>query len=142
MSSGPVRNCITFFLGAPEINIHTESSGVCGVLKKNISDITNPRLARMCEKMLHYILISEHIEGAKNSIADYYSMKLRFRELYSVQPMSFQLIPQLSGTHILTQMSRSGRIRYLRWLEVKILLALTGGTLGWQKFLLRGRMTI
>ena len=62
-----------FLLGAPEINLHTDSSGVCGVLKKHISEITNPRLARMCEKMLPYILVPSHIKGSKNSMSDYLS---------------------------------------------------------------------
>ena len=59
-----------FLLGAPIIHLHTDSSGVIGVLKKHISDIQNPRLARMVEKLLPYILIPQHIKGTKNSIAD------------------------------------------------------------------------
>ena len=36
-----------YFLGAPVINLHMDSSGVIGILKKHISEIQNPRLARM-----------------------------------------------------------------------------------------------
>ena len=59
-----------FLLGAPEINLHTDSSGVCTVMKQHISDITNPCLARMCGIMLPYIVVPFHIKGCKNSIAN------------------------------------------------------------------------
>ena len=53
--NGPARNLI-FLLGAPEMNLNIDPSGVCGVLKKHISEITKPRLERMCEKLLPYLL--------------------------------------------------------------------------------------
>ena len=58
---------------APKVTHYTDSTGVVGLRKKDLSDVKNPRIQRILEKVMPYNISSTHIPASQNGISDYLS---------------------------------------------------------------------
>ena len=62
-----------FCRAAPVVNIYSDCSTLVAITNKDWSDITNPRILRLMEKIGGYNLQFHHLPGCRNSISDYLS---------------------------------------------------------------------
>ena len=58
---------------ALQIFHYTDSTGVVGLRKKDLSEVKNPRIQRILEKVIPYNISSIHIPASRNGISDYFS---------------------------------------------------------------------
>ena len=70
--SWAVNKCHYFLYEAPFIDHYTDSTGVAGLMKKDLCEVRNPRLQRILEKVVSYNIISHHIPASKNGFSDYF----------------------------------------------------------------------
>ena len=68
-----VGQCHYYLYEAPMINHYTDSTGVVGLMKKDLSDVRNPRIQQILEKVIPYNISSIHIPASRNGISDYFS---------------------------------------------------------------------
>ena len=82
------EKCHYFLADAPKINLFTDSSGLVGLWKKDLSEIKNSRIQRILEKMVCYNIEAFHIPAKENGIADYFS---RFPETSQCLAQSYPI---------------------------------------------------
>ena len=58
---------------APKVTHYTDSTGVVGLRKKDLSDVKNPRIQCILEKVMPYNISSIHILASQNGISNYLS---------------------------------------------------------------------
>ena len=56
--------------GNNKITVHTDHSAIAHLSSKNLSDIENPRLVRLLEKILHFNYQVRYVKGEDNKVAD------------------------------------------------------------------------
>ena len=71
--SWAVNKCHYFLYEAPFIDHFTNSTGVAGLMKKDLCEVRNPRLQCILEKVVSYNIISHHIPATRNGFSDYFS---------------------------------------------------------------------
>ena len=64
------EKCHYFLADAPKINLFTDSSGLVGLRKKDLSETKNRRIQRILEKMVCYNIEAFYIPAKENGIAD------------------------------------------------------------------------
>ena len=57
-------------MGNNKITVHTDHSALAHLSTKNLSDIENPRLVRLLEKILHFNYVCKYVKGEDNKVAD------------------------------------------------------------------------
>ena len=57
----------------PRVYIYTDCSPLVALHRKDFSEIKNPRILRLMEKLVTYNLELRHIPGSRNKMADYLS---------------------------------------------------------------------
>ena len=67
-----VGKCHYYLYEAPQIFHYTDSTGVVGLRKKDLSEVRNPRIQRILEKVIPYNISSIHIPASRNGISDYF----------------------------------------------------------------------
>merc|ERR1711954_264000 len=70
--SWAVNKCHYFLYDAPFIDHYTDSTGVAGLMKKDLCEVRNPSLQRILEKVVSYNIISHHIPASKNGFSDFF----------------------------------------------------------------------
>ena len=60
-----------FIRGAPEVILKSDAKNLDGLLRTELGKIENPRLQKMCERMMPYNLRVEHVRLVDNNIADF-----------------------------------------------------------------------
>ena len=60
-----------FIRGAPEVILKSDAKNLDGLLRTELGKIENPRLQKMCERMMPYNLRVENVRGVDNNIADF-----------------------------------------------------------------------
>jgi DNA-binding protein Fis len=65
-----VNNCRHYLIGCPTFTVYTDHRPLVGIFEKDMTDIDNPRLVRLREKLLGYNFNVEWINGKANAAAD------------------------------------------------------------------------
>ena len=68
-----MEKCQFYLKGMENFTVATDHHPLIGIFRKSISDLTNPRLARMRERMMEFSFEITWLEGKKNIIADVFS---------------------------------------------------------------------
>ena len=65
-----LNKCLFYLKGAPSFNVLTDHKPLEGIFRKDMFDIDNPRLQRICEKLLEYCFTVTRVPGKSHLIAD------------------------------------------------------------------------
>ena len=53
-----------------EVKIFSDNATICGMFKKDFTEIENPRISKLFESLTHYNIRLEHTSGKTNTVAD------------------------------------------------------------------------
>ena len=65
-----VQKCEFYLKGLPDFTVATDHRPLVGTFSKGISEVTNPRLQRLCEKVSGYQFTVTYVPGKTHNIAD------------------------------------------------------------------------
>ena len=86
-----VSKCLFYLKGCESFTVATDHRPLEGVFKKDILEIPNPRLQRICEKLAEFNMVVKWVPGKSHHIADALSSAPLFdlrkrRNCLSTQP--------------------------------------------------------
>ena len=53
-----------------EVHIFSDNATICGMFKKDFTEIENPRISKLFESLTHFNIRLEHTSGKSNTVAD------------------------------------------------------------------------